>query len=143
MIVQTTTAIDGTFHLDNVPAVTSVPILVQKGRFRRRLDMQRTRLRAPWPVTGNGHPFLDRNGPILVPLHAPVRLDGLVEQRGVDGNQIAPDDRPQVAAEPLMHQQAQDRGMADEVADAGPAAGRLRKGREQMLTLMIRESDVS
>jgi hypothetical protein len=34
-VVSTATAIDGTFTLTNVPATTQVPVIVQKGRFRR------------------------------------------------------------------------------------------------------------
>jgi hypothetical protein len=34
-IVSTTTAVDGTFTLTNVPATTQVPVVVQKGRFRK------------------------------------------------------------------------------------------------------------
>src|SRR5262249_41572758 len=34
-IVSATTAVDGTFTLTNVPATTQVPVVVQKGRFRK------------------------------------------------------------------------------------------------------------
>ena len=41
-VVTTNTAVDGSFTLTNVPATTSVPIVVQKGRFRRvfNIDVQ-------------------------------------------------------------------------------------------------------
>jgi hypothetical protein len=34
-VVSTTTAVDGTFKLTNVPATQQVPVVVQKGRFRK------------------------------------------------------------------------------------------------------------
>ena len=110
--------------------------------FRRRLDVQRARLAAPRSIAGNGHPFLDRDGPILMPLRPPVRGGRLVEQRGFDGDQVAADQGPQIAAQPLMLQQALHRGMADQVADAGPASGRFGEGDRQMLALMVGKRDV-
>jgi hypothetical protein len=38
-LVSTMTAIDGTFTLQNVPATSQVPIVVQKGRFRRTVSI--------------------------------------------------------------------------------------------------------
>ena len=36
-VVSTNTAVDGTFTLKNVPATSQVPLIVQKGRFRKQI----------------------------------------------------------------------------------------------------------
>ena len=38
-VVSTHTAVDGTFTLTNVPATDGVPLIVQKGRFRRQITL--------------------------------------------------------------------------------------------------------
>lgn len=39
-LVRTTTAVDGTFKLSGVPTGASIPLVVQKGRFRRQLTLK-------------------------------------------------------------------------------------------------------
>src|SRR5947209_10952849 len=77
-----------------------------------------------------------------MPLSVPGRLLRLVEQGGLHRDQVSADQRPEIAAEPLMEQQAQNRGMGDEVADAGVTTAGLRQRRGDVFTLMIRQSDV-
>src|SRR5687768_3299239 len=38
-LVQTTTSVNGTFALDNVPVGTDIPIVIQTGRWRRQVTM--------------------------------------------------------------------------------------------------------
>jgi hypothetical protein len=38
-LVSTTTAVDGTFKLDNVPCGTSIPLVIQLGRWRRQISI--------------------------------------------------------------------------------------------------------
>ncbi len=41
-LVRTNTAVDGTFKLDGIPTGASVPLVIQKGRFRRQLTIKTT-----------------------------------------------------------------------------------------------------
>jgi hypothetical protein len=41
-LVGTTTAVDGTFTIDNVPVGTSIPLVIQKGRWRRQFTVSTT-----------------------------------------------------------------------------------------------------
>jgi hypothetical protein len=50
-VVTTQTAVDGTFTLQNVPVATQVPIVVQKGRFRRILHVDINNQCADNPLT--------------------------------------------------------------------------------------------
>ena len=110
--------------------------------FRRRLHVERPRLRAPWTVSGHAHLFLHGDGAVLMPLRTPVRFSRFVEECRFDGDEIATDHGPQIAAQPLVHQQPGHSGVLDEVTHSAAAGSYARKGRRDVLALLIGENEV-
>ena len=71
----------------------------------------------------------------MVPLHAPIRFDGLVEQRGPYGYEIVTHDGPQVFTEALVTEKSLDSRVRNEIANAGRANDQ-RKRCNEMVALL-------
>lgn len=100
-----------------------------------RFYVNRAGLRPPTGVSSDIAPLFDCNGAVLMPLHAPIGFEGLVEQRGLHGYEVAPHYGPQIFTQALVTEQSVDRGVKNEIANAGRPNDQRKRGDEMVALL--------